>query len=94
MKDVFIRIRKIPDITGFATSDKNGLIESQPIHTCSVITMKIGENLRSSISFAHDALFGRWIRWIMLVIGSFVFPIMYGYTVRIMRGIEPAYEEE
>lgn len=56
--------------------------------------MKIGENLSNSFSFATDALSGRWIRWIMLVIASFVFPIMYGYTIRIMRGIEPAYEEE
>ena len=56
--------------------------------------MKIGENLSNSIQFTHDALFGKWVRWIMLVISSLVFPVMYGYTVRIMRGIEPAYEEE
>jgi hypothetical protein len=56
--------------------------------------MKIGENLSDSFSFAHAALFGQWTRWIMLIIASFVFPVMYGYNVLIMRGIEPDYENE
>ncbi len=56
--------------------------------------MKISENLSNSFGFAQDALFGNWVRWIMLVISSLIFPVMYGYTVRVMRGIEPAYEEE
>jgi hypothetical protein len=56
--------------------------------------MKISNALSNSWHFAQDALVGKWVRWIMLVISSILFPIMYGYTVRIMRGIEPAYEEE
>lgn len=56
--------------------------------------MKIGENLSNSFGFAQEALFGKWVRWIMLVVSSLVFPVMYGYTVRVMRGIEPNYEEE
>jgi hypothetical protein len=56
--------------------------------------MGIGDNLSSSLGFAQEALFGKWVRWIMLVISSIVFPVMYGYTVKVMRGIEPAYEEE
>lgn len=54
----------------------------------------IGDRVRESFTFAQDALVGHWVRWIMLVISSFIFPIMYGYTVRIMRGVEPNYEEE
>jgi len=56
--------------------------------------MKISYVLNDSWHFAQDALIGKWVRWIMLVISSILFPIMYGYTVRIMRGSEPAYEEE
>ena len=56
--------------------------------------MRIGEKISNSIEFTNEALFGKWVRWIMLVIASIVMPIMYGYTVRIMRGVQPAYEEE
>ncbi len=55
--------------------------------------MKITENLSDAFSFASDALFGRWVRWIMLIIASLVFPVMYGYTVEILRGRQPDYEE-
>ena len=60
----------------------------------SLIIMKIGERLQDSFNFTHEALFGNWVRWIMLVISSIVFPIFYGYSLQIMRGIQPAYEEE
>ncbi|MDD1729211.1 MAG: DUF4013 domain-containing protein [Methanospirillum sp.] len=56
--------------------------------------MKIGENIQDSFTFTHEALFGKWVRWIMLAISSLIFPIMYGYTVKIMRGVQPSYEEE
>lgn len=56
--------------------------------------MRIGENLSNSFGFAQDALVGKWVRWIMLVISSLIFPVLYGYTVIVMRGEEPVYEEE
>lgn len=56
--------------------------------------MRIGEKISDSIEFTNEALFGKWVRLVMLVISSIIFPIMYGYTVRIMRGIQPEYEEE
>jgi hypothetical protein len=56
--------------------------------------MRISDTLSESWGFAQEALSGKWVRWIMLVISSIIFPIMYGYTVRIMRGNQPAYEEE
>lgn len=56
--------------------------------------MRISNTLSESWGFAQEALFGKWVRWIMLVISSIIFPVMYGYTVRIMRGNHPVYEEE
>ncbi|PWR74301.1 DUF4013 domain-containing protein [Methanospirillum lacunae] len=56
--------------------------------------MRISDALSESWGFAQEALFGKWVRWIMLVISSIIFPIMYGYTVRVMRGNQPVYEEE
>jgi hypothetical protein len=56
--------------------------------------MRISDALSESWGFAQEALFGKWVRWIMLIISSIIFPIMYGYTVRIMRGVQPVYEEE
>jgi len=56
--------------------------------------MRISDTLSESWGFAQEALFGKWVRWIMLAISSIIFPVMYGYTVRVMRGIEPVYEEE
>lgn len=56
--------------------------------------MRISDKLSESWGFAQEALFGKWVRWIMLVISSIIFPVMYGYTVRIMRGNHPVYEEE
>lgn len=56
--------------------------------------MRISDTLSDSWGFAQDALFGKWVRWIMLAISSIIFPVMYGYTVKVMRGEEPAYEEE
>ncbi|WP_319580688.1 DUF4013 domain-containing protein [uncultured Methanospirillum sp.] len=56
--------------------------------------MRISDALSDSWGFAQDALFGKWVRWIMLVVSSIIFPVMYGYTVRVMRGVEPVYEDE
>ena len=56
--------------------------------------MGIGENLSDSFGYAQEGLVGKWMRWIMLIICTIIFPIMYGYTLRIMKGITPAPEVE
>jgi len=43
-----------------------------------------------SFGYANESLFGKWVRWIILIICSIIFPLMMGYSLRIMRGITPA----
>jgi len=59
--------------------------------------MGIGDNLGESFAYAKEALFGKWIRWILLTIISaipIVNFIMNGYMIRVMRGVKPAPELE
>ncbi|MFH0966117.1 MAG: DUF4013 domain-containing protein [Methanobacteriota archaeon] len=56
--------------------------------------MGIGENLSDSFGYAQEGLFGKWTRWIILIICTIIFPLLYGYTLRIMKGITPAPEVE
>ncbi len=59
--------------------------------------MGISENLSESFEYAKEALVGKWVRWILLIIISII-PIvdfiMYGYSIRVLRGIKPAPELE
>ncbi|WAI02151.1 DUF4013 domain-containing protein [Methanogenium organophilum] len=59
--------------------------------------MGIGDNLGESFEYAKEALVGKWVKWILLIIISII-PIvdfiLYGYTIRVMRGIKPAPELE
>jgi hypothetical protein len=50
--------------------------------------------LGDSFEYAKDAIWGRWVRWLLLLISTIIFPLMYGYTVRVMRGTKPAPELE
>ena len=59
--------------------------------------MGIGDNLGESFEYAKEALVGKWVRWILLIIISII-PIvnfiLYGYTIRVLRGTKPAPELE
>lgn len=48
--------------------------------------MGIIEILKNSFGFATEALVGKWGRWILLIIGSFIFPLIMGYNYRVMKG--------
>ena len=48
--------------------------------------MGIIDNLSGSFKFANEALIGKWGRWILLIIGSFIFPLIMGYNLRVMKG--------
>lgn len=50
--------------------------------------------LKDSYEYTKDALWGHWGRWLILLISTIVFPLIYGYTVRIMRGTKPAPETD
>jgi len=56
--------------------------------------MDIGEIVTSSFYYAKEGLIGHWRRWFILIIGTVIFPILYGYTVRVMQGNGTAPEVE
>ena len=45
--------------------------------------------LEDSFGYTRDALRGSWLRWLQLMVCVVVFPLIYGYFVRIMRGDTP-----
>jgi len=54
--------------------------------------MDYGNMLGESFSYAKDAVWGKWGRWILLVISTIIFPLIMGYVVRIYSGVKPAPE--
>ncbi|MDN5341034.1 MAG: hypothetical protein PWQ30_2143 [Euryarchaeota archaeon] len=46
--------------------------------------------LGDSFEYAKDAIWGRWVRWLLLLVSTIIFPLIYGYTVRVMSGTKPA----
>jgi hypothetical protein len=52
--------------------------------------MGIVQFISDSFGYAKDAIWGKWIRWLLLIVCSIIFPFMYGYTVRVMSGEDPA----
>ncbi len=54
--------------------------------------MDIAEMLGSAYGYTKDGLFGKWGKWILLAIGTIIFPFILGYMFRIFRGAKPAPE--
>jgi hypothetical protein len=50
--------------------------------------------LGDSFDYTKEALWGRWVRWLLLLISVVIFPFIYGYAVRVMSGTKPAPELE
>ena len=48
--------------------------------------MDIGTMLGDSFEYTKEALVDKWMRWLILLIGTIVFPIILGYTLRVYRG--------
>ncbi len=48
--------------------------------------MDIGTMLGDSFEYTKEALVDKWMRWLILLIGTFIFPIILGYTLRVYRG--------
>ena len=48
--------------------------------------MDLGTMLGDSFEYTKDALVGKWMRWLILLIGTIIFPIILGYTLRVYRG--------
>jgi hypothetical protein len=56
--------------------------------------MEIGNLVTESFEYAKDALWGKWVRWILLVISTIIFPLIGGYGMEIYKGKKPAPEPE
>ena len=45
--------------------------------------------LSDSFDYTKEALWGRWIRWLLLLVSVVIFPFIYGYVARVMSGTKP-----
>jgi hypothetical protein len=52
--------------------------------------MDIANALRDSYGFAGDVVWGKWVRWILLLFCGLFFPLLLGYEAEIYRGNKPA----
>lgn len=59
-----------------------------------VIEMDIGKMLGEAYEYTKEGLVGKWVKWILLAICAIIFPLLYGYIVRILKGVKPAPELE
>ncbi|MDD4255393.1 MAG: DUF4013 domain-containing protein [Methanofollis sp.] len=56
--------------------------------------MDYGSMLGNSFEYAKEAVWGKWMKWIFLLIATFIFPLIMGYIMEIYRGKSPAPEFE
>ena len=54
--------------------------------------MGIGDMLGDSFEYTKETFIGKWVRWIILIICSIIFPLIMGYSLEMMRGKKPAHE--
>ena len=52
--------------------------------------MDIGKVLNESLGYGKDMVWGKWVRWILLIFCTLFFPLILGYEVEIYRGNKPA----
>ncbi len=52
--------------------------------------MDYGNMLQDSYTYAKDAVWGKWERWLLLLMSCVVFPLITGYIAKIYRGDQPA----
>ncbi len=56
--------------------------------------MEYGNMLSESVEYAKEGVWGKWKRWILLVIATIIFPLIMGYTLRVYTGVTPAPEAD
>jgi len=54
--------------------------------------MDIGKTLNDSLEYAKDAVWEKWVRWLLLIISTIIFPLILGYELEVYRGKKPAPE--
>ncbi len=52
--------------------------------------MELGRILNDSLGYGKDIVWGKWVRWILLIFCTLFFPLVLGYEVEIYRGNKPA----
>jgi hypothetical protein len=58
-----------------------------------VIGMDFGNMLGDSFAYAKDAVVGKWMQWLLLVIATIILCIpLLGYSLKVLRGEKPAPE--
>ena len=48
--------------------------------------MDFGSMLVDAFEYTKEALIDKWMRWLILIVGTIIFPILFGYMLRIYRG--------
>lgn len=56
--------------------------------------MEYGKMLGDSVEYAKVGVWGKWKRWILLIVSTIIFPLILGYIMEIYRGTKPAPELE
>jgi len=56
--------------------------------------MDYGAMLGDAYAYTVDALWGKWARWLLLLVSCIIFPLILGYTMEIYRGKRPAPEPQ
>jgi hypothetical protein len=54
--------------------------------------MDYSQMLNDSFEYTKEALWGKWMKWILLIVSAIIFPLFLGYTMEVMRGKKPAPE--
>jgi len=60
--------------------------------TGTVRNMDIVSALSNSFDYAKEAVWEKWVKWILLLVCTILFPLLYGYLLEIFRGKKPAPE--
>ncbi|MCS7145026.1 MAG: DUF4013 domain-containing protein, partial [Archaeoglobaceae archaeon] len=56
--------------------------------------MNYGKMFEDSFEYTKNAVWGKWIKWLLLIVFCIIFPLILGYMMEIMRRREPAPELE
>lgn len=62
------------------------------MHPGRVNPVDIRKTMTDSLDYAKDAVWGKWARWILLIVSTIIFPLILGYTLEVYRGKKPAPE--
>jgi len=54
--------------------------------------MDLSAMVGDAFEYTKEALWEKWVRWILLLVSCIIFPLIMGYILEIMRGKKPAPE--